>query len=74
MIQQFIDLEPEYNHFIDNHPEIENLQLSNTEQLALHQLNCVLTPFKEHTLADSMEMPSITESLEIYWDLEEILR
>lgn len=74
MIEQFIELEPEYNHFIDNHPEIDNLRLSDTEQLALHQLNCVLTPFKEHTLAVSKEMPSITESLEIYWDLEEILR
>lgn len=74
MMEQFIELEPEYNHFIDNHPEIEALRLTGEEQVALHQLNYVLTPFKEHTLKVSKEMPSITESLEIYWDLDELLR
>jgi hypothetical protein len=74
MLEQYIELEPEYNHFIDTHPEIEALRLTDAELIAVHQLNCVLSPFKEHTLQVSKDMPSISESLEIYWSIDHLLK
>jgi hypothetical protein len=44
------------------------------ERVAIRQLNLVLTPFKDYTLQVSKDMPSIAQSLEIYWNLDEILR
>ncbi|KAH7418899.1 hypothetical protein BKA64DRAFT_564997, partial [Cadophora sp. MPI-SDFR-AT-0126] len=36
-------------------------------------LQKVLKPFKDHTLKVSEVMPSISQSLDIYWDLEALL-
>ena len=36
MMEQFIELEPEYNEFIDRNPQIEALRLTETETLAVH--------------------------------------
>lgn len=73
MIEQFLELEAEYEAFIDSHPQVACLKLTNLEVVALNQLACVLRPFKEHTLQVSRSMPSIAKSLEIYWDLEELI-
>ena len=73
MIEQFLELEAEYEAFINSYPHVACLKLTNLEVVALNQLACVLRPFKEHTLQVSRSMPSISKSLEIYWDLEELL-
>jgi len=73
MITQYLELEAEYNDFCNTHPQVKCLQLSNTEVVSLAQLANVLAPFKEHTLRVSQAMPSIARSLEIYWDLEDLL-
>ena len=74
MLQQYLDLEPEYNHFIDEYPEIEALRLTAKEVVAITQLNYILSSFKEHILQVSKDMPSISESLEIYQSLDDILQ
>ncbi len=66
MIEQFLELEAEYKAFIDSHPQVACLKLTNLEVVALNQLAYVLRPFKEHTLQVSRSMPSISKSLEIY--------
>ena len=73
MIKQFLDLLPEYKSFITSHRQISCLLPSTDEILALTQLAHVLKPFKMMTLKVSEEMPSLTRSLEIYWDLDDLL-
>jgi hypothetical protein len=73
MMEQYIELTPEYNEFIERNPQIAALRLTDAEELAVHQLTWVLRPFKEATLEVSKNMPSITRSLETYWDLESLL-
>jgi hAT family protein len=73
MIQQFLDLLPEYEAFVDTHPQTKYLKPTYDETLALHQIAFVLKPFKEMTLQVSENMPSVVRSLEKYWDLDHLL-
>jgi hypothetical protein len=73
MIMQFLELEAEYTEFINTHNQVKCLLLSPGEIVALHQLTHVLRPFKELTLKLSESMPSLAMSLEIYWDLDDLL-
>jgi hypothetical protein len=73
MIRQFLDLLPEYQKFIKDHFQIRCLLPSTDEILALTQLAYVLKPFKDMTLKVSQSMPSLPRSLEIYWDLDDLL-
>jgi hypothetical protein len=73
MIVQFIDLPDEYKDFINSHPQVAVLALSLDEELALHQLAKVLKPFKAMTLQVSETMPEVSRSLEMYWDLDNLL-
>jgi hypothetical protein len=73
MIMQFLELEAEYTEFINTHNQVKCLLLSSGEIVALHQLTHVLRPFKELTLKLSESMPSLAMSLEIYWDLDDLL-
>jgi hypothetical protein len=73
MIDQFLELEAEYAEFVDTHPQVKCLLPSSEEIVALCQLRKVLKPFKEHTLKVSEIMPPISQSLDIYWDLEALL-
>ncbi|KAM4055445.1 hypothetical protein HRG_014987 [Hirsutella rhossiliensis] len=73
MIDQFLELEAEYTEFVDTHPQVKCLLPLSGEIVALYQLRKVLKPFKEHTLKVSEVMPSISQSLDIYWDLEALL-
>jgi hypothetical protein len=73
MIQQFLDLLPEYEAFVDTHPQTKYLKPTYDETLALHQIAFVLKPFKEMTLQVSEKMPSVVRSLEKYWDLAHLL-
>ena len=66
MIEQFLELEPEYTAFIESHPQVQCLLPTTNEIVALHQLAFVLRPFKEHTLKVSEAMPSLARSLEVY--------
>lgn len=73
MIVQYLDLFDEYEAFIDAHPYVKNLKITDDEKLSLYQLAFVLKPFKDMTLKVSQAMPSIVRSLENYWDLDELL-
>lgn len=73
MIDQFLELEAEYTVFVDTHPQVKCLLPSSEEIVALYQLRNVLKPFKDHTLKVSEVMPPISQSLDIYWDLEALL-
>ncbi|OAQ58956.1 hypothetical protein VFPPC_11895 [Pochonia chlamydosporia 170] len=73
MIDQFLEFEAEYTEFVDTHPQVKCLLPSSEEIVALYQLRRVLKPFKDHTLKVSEVMPSISQSLDIYWDLEALL-
>jgi hypothetical protein len=73
MIDQFLELEAEYTEFVDTHAQVKCLLPSSEEIVALYQLRKVLKPFKDHTLKVSEVMPSISQSLDIYWDLEALL-
>jgi hypothetical protein len=66
MIRQYLDLEAEYAAFIESHPQVQCLLLSNKEVISLHQLAFVLKPFKDHTLKVLEDMPSLVRSLKIY--------
>ncbi len=50
MIEQFLELEAEYEAFINSYPQVAYLKLTNLEVVALNQLAYVLRPFKEYTL------------------------
>jgi hypothetical protein len=73
MVQQFLELLPEYEAFIDTHAQAKYLKLTDDEKLALHQIAFVLKPFKDMTLDVSTAMPSVVRSLEKYWDLDDLL-
>ncbi|XP_044718811.1 uncharacterized protein HRG_07376 [Hirsutella rhossiliensis] len=73
MIDQFLELEAEYTEFVDTHPQVKCLLPLSEEIVALYQLWKVLKPFKDHTLKVSEVMPPISQSLDIYWDLEALL-
>ena len=73
MIEQFLELEAEYVEFIRTHPQVQCLLLTDNEIIALHQLAAVLRPFKQLTLKVSESMPSLARSLEMYWDLDDLL-
>jgi len=73
MIMQFLELLPEYLEFCRSHPQIKCLLPTDNEILALTQLAYVLEPFKKQTLKVSEDMPSLSRSLEIYWDLDDLL-
>jgi len=73
MITQFLELEAEYTEFTNTHAQVKCLLLSPSEIVALHQLAHVLRPFKELTLKLSESMPSLATSLEIYWDLDNLI-
>lgn len=73
MIVQYIDLLAEYKDFINSHSQVAALALSMNEELSLHQLAKVLKPFKVMTLHVSETMPEVGRSLEIYWDLDNLL-
>ncbi|XP_044714741.1 uncharacterized protein HRG_11776 [Hirsutella rhossiliensis] len=73
MIDQFLELEAEYTEFVDTHPQVKCLLPLSEEIVALYQLRKVLKPFKDHTLKVSEVMPPISQSLDIYWDLEALL-
>ena len=74
MIAQFLELKAEYTAFIESHPQVECLLLSKAEIVVLTQLAHVLKPFKDYTLKVSEDMPSLARSLELYWDLDDLLR
>jgi hypothetical protein len=73
MIEQFLELEAEYTEFIRTHPQVKCLLPTNNELVALYQLTFVLRPFKQLTLKVSESMPSLARSLEVYWDLDDLL-
>src|SRR6266487_6011583 len=73
MIEQFLELEEEYKAFVESHPQVHCLRLNDSEVVALHQLAHVLRPFRAHTLTVSKTMPLVARSLEIYWDLDDLL-
>jgi hAT family C-terminal dimerisation region len=73
MITQFLELEAEYSEFTNAHAQVKCLLLTPGEIVALHQLAHVLRPFKELALKLSESMPSLAMSLEIYWDLDDLL-
>jgi hypothetical protein len=74
MVQQFLDLLPEYTAFVESHDQVRCLLPSECEIVALRQLAFVLAPFKDLTLKVSKEMPSLVRSLELYWDLDDLLK
>ncbi|KAH8589123.1 ribonuclease H-like domain-containing protein, partial [Bisporella sp. PMI_857] len=73
MIEQFLELEAEYTEFIRTHPQVKCLLPTNNELVALYQLTFVLRPFKQLTLKVSESMPSLARSLEVYWDIDDLL-
>lgn len=73
MLKQFLELLPEYQQFVDDNPAIACLMPTNEECVALAQLEHVLEPFKALTSKVSANHPSLSGSLDLYWELEEIL-
>jgi hypothetical protein len=73
MIEQFLELEAEYMELTRTHPQVQCLLPTNNEIVALHQLAAVLCPFKQLTLKVSESMPSLGRSLEMYWDVVDLL-
>jgi len=73
MLKQFLDLLPEYQQFVDDNPAIVCLMPTHEECVALAQLEHILEPFKALTLKVSANQPSLSGSLELYWELQEIL-
>jgi hypothetical protein len=73
MIVQALDLQQEYTKFCSEHYAIKALLPTPNEWVMLHQLAYVLKPFKDKTEEVSKEMPSITKSLEVYWELDILL-
>jgi hypothetical protein len=73
MIVQYLELEAEYTDFCNSHSQVKCLLLTAEEIVSLTQLAHVLAPFKEITLRVSEAMPSIARSLELYWDLDDLM-
>ena len=73
MISDAIRLRKEVTQFVRNHPDIQVLQLADSEWLMLHQIQKVLKPFWDHTNAVSTSYPTLIESLPIYWNIDDIL-
>ena len=73
MIVQYLELEAEYTDFCNSHSQVKCLLLTAEEILSLTQLAHVLAPLKEITLRVSEAMPSIERSLELYWDLYDLI-
>jgi hypothetical protein len=74
MICQFLDLQPEYLQFISDNAQIEALRPTDSEITQLTSLAIALEPFKKMTLQVSQSMPTISRSLEKYWELDELIR
>jgi hypothetical protein len=70
---QFLELKAEYTEFINTYNQVKCLLLSPSKIVALYQLAHVLRPFKELILKLLESMPSLAISLEIYWDLDDLL-
>jgi hAT family C-terminal dimerisation region/Domain of unknown function (DUF4413) len=73
MIGDAIRLRKEIGEFIRNHPDLSALQLADEEWLTLQQVAKILKPFWDHTNTVSTTCPSIIESLQIYWNLDDLL-
>ncbi len=73
MIVQYLELKAEYTDFCNSHSQVKYLLLTAEEIVSLTQLVHVLAPFKEITLRVSEAMPSIVRSLELYWDLDDLM-
>ena len=74
IIKQFLELEEEYKAFIESYPQAYYLRLSDSKVVALYQLAHVLRPFRAYTLTVSKTMPLVARSLEIYQDLDDLLK
>ena len=73
MIVQYLELIAEYRQFVKHHKQVHTLALTETEELALHQLAAVLKPFKTITLSVSETMSEVGQSLSKYWELDVLL-
>lgn len=73
MISEALRLRKEVTQFIREHPDIRDMQPTDSDWSTLRQIQKVLKPFWDHTNSVSKRCPSITESLPIYWSLDDIL-
>jgi hypothetical protein len=68
-----LDLKAEYTAFCASHHQVRALLPSSEEWVILAQLLHVLKPFKDQTENVSKEIPSLVRSLEIYWEIDQLL-
>ncbi|KAK5202462.1 hypothetical protein LTR41_011791 [Exophiala xenobiotica] len=66
-------LRKELTQYIWTHLEIKNLLPSEDDGLLLGQIERVLKHFWDYTNVVSSDMPAITDSLAIYWSLDDLL-
>ncbi|KAJ5544026.1 hypothetical protein N7494_005305 [Penicillium frequentans] len=73
MIQDALRLQTELGQFVRIHPEVQALQLTDSDWSTLQQVAKILKPFWDHTNSVSKTCPTIVESLPIYWSLDDLL-
>jgi len=73
MISDALRLRKEVTQFIREHPDIRDMQPTDSDWSTLGQIQKVLKPFWDHTNSVSKRCPSIIESLPIYWSLDDVL-
>ena len=73
MISDALRLRKELTEFVRTHAEIEMLLPTEDDWTQLTQMETVLKPFWEYTNVISRDMPTIVDSLAIYWGLDDLL-
>lgn len=73
MITDALRLRKELTQFVRIHAEVEALLPTEEDWLLLRQLETVLKPFWEYTNVMSQRMPTVADSLPIYWSLNDLL-
>ena len=73
MADMACDLRDEYTLICQQQPAIRALLPTEAEWVILAQIRLVLEPFKALTLKVSQEMPSLQNSLGLYWQIEALL-
>lgn len=73
MINDALRLRKELTQYVRTHAEIETLLPTEEDWVQLTQIETVLKPFWEYTNVVSQDMPTIADSLTIYWGLDGLL-
>ncbi|EED12102.1 hypothetical protein TSTA_001730 [Talaromyces stipitatus ATCC 10500] len=73
IVSKALQLRKEVTQFIREHPDIQEMQPTDSDWSTLRQIQKVLKPFWDHTNSVSKHCLSITKSLPIYWSLNDIL-